>query len=218
MELTKGRRGFTLIELLVVIAIIAILAAILFPVFLKAKQRAVLTRCMSNLKQWNGAMLMYVDATNGRFPFAGSIACYAHSQGPNGLGGSPVCYQALQKYTTKSEDLKWCPAFRGKFKASLGTYGWSLWYNCRHGGNTNVPENAALCSSIEDPVTGELVLKVYSMSDIRNPRKKDWAFEPYPVHDAYGDSYEASTVGYCDGHVGIINMMKGGFYVPRNTP
>ncbi|MGQ9730912.1 MAG: type II secretion system protein [Candidatus Zipacnadales bacterium] len=53
------RRGFTLIELLVVIAIIAILAAILFPVFAKAREKARQTSCLSNLKQLALGTLMY---------------------------------------------------------------------------------------------------------------------------------------------------------------
>ena len=57
---TKTRKGFTLIELLVVIAIIAILAAILFPVFAKAREKARQTTCTSNLKQLSLAMLQYV--------------------------------------------------------------------------------------------------------------------------------------------------------------
>jgi prepilin-type N-terminal cleavage/methylation domain-containing protein/prepilin-type processing-associated H-X9-DG protein len=53
------RRGFTLIELLVVIAIIAILAAILFPVFAQAREAARKTACLSNLKQIGNAAMMY---------------------------------------------------------------------------------------------------------------------------------------------------------------
>jgi prepilin-type N-terminal cleavage/methylation domain-containing protein/prepilin-type processing-associated H-X9-DG protein len=53
------RKGFTLIELLVVIAIIAILAAILFPVFAKAREKARQTSCLSNTKQMGQAYMMY---------------------------------------------------------------------------------------------------------------------------------------------------------------
>ncbi|HEY3268835.1 MAG TPA: prepilin-type N-terminal cleavage/methylation domain-containing protein [Armatimonadota bacterium] len=59
MHNRNPRRGFTLIELLVVIAIIAILAAILFPVFAKARERAKGTACISNLKQMGVAARMY---------------------------------------------------------------------------------------------------------------------------------------------------------------
>jgi len=60
-EQQRRGEGFTLIELLVVIAIIAILAAILFPVFAKAREKARTASCQSNLKQLALASLMYMQ-------------------------------------------------------------------------------------------------------------------------------------------------------------
>ena len=69
MRLGNNREsGFTLIELLVAIAIIAILAAILFPVFAQAKAKAKQAMCMSNLRQVGLAMAMYIGDSDGQMP------------------------------------------------------------------------------------------------------------------------------------------------------
>lgn len=68
----RGNMGFTLIELLVVIAIIAILAAILFPVFVKSKENAKRTGCLSNLKQMSVAIQAYQGDNNGQYPGSGT--------------------------------------------------------------------------------------------------------------------------------------------------
>src|SRR5579871_2682765 len=68
VDMTPRRIGFTLIELLVVIAIIAILAAILFPVFAQAREKARAISCLSNLKQSGTATLMYVQDYDETFP------------------------------------------------------------------------------------------------------------------------------------------------------
>jgi prepilin-type N-terminal cleavage/methylation domain-containing protein len=60
--------GFTLVELLVVIAVIAILAAIAFPVMVKAKQQAQIAECLTNMRQLGQAMHMYTGEYNDRFP------------------------------------------------------------------------------------------------------------------------------------------------------
>jgi prepilin-type N-terminal cleavage/methylation domain-containing protein/prepilin-type processing-associated H-X9-DG protein len=62
------RRGFTLIELLVVVAIIAILAAILFPVFARAQEKARQSNCASNLRQLGLAVHQYTSDYDGRYP------------------------------------------------------------------------------------------------------------------------------------------------------
>src|SRR5882724_457674 len=64
----SNRQGFTLIELLVVIAIIAILAAILFPVFAQAREKARQTSCLSNNKQIGLAVLMYAQDYDEYYP------------------------------------------------------------------------------------------------------------------------------------------------------
>ncbi|MCE5314421.1 MAG: prepilin-type N-terminal cleavage/methylation domain-containing protein [Armatimonadota bacterium] len=81
------RRGFTLIELLVVIAIIAILAAILFPVFSAAKEKARQVSCLSNMMQLSKGFKMYLDDKGGVYPSPSPLD-------NAGLGASSPVYQS----------------------------------------------------------------------------------------------------------------------------
>lgn len=99
------RHGFTLIELLVVIAIIAILAAILFPVFAQAREKARQISCISNLKQIGIGFMMYnQDNDENTLP----IDYTPVTGGPLNLPHNPYWYTLLDPYT-KDVNLFYCP-------------------------------------------------------------------------------------------------------------
>ncbi len=90
-----NRHGFTLIELLVVIAIIAILAALLFPVFARARESARQTYCLNNLKQIGAGVTLYIEDSDGDY-----------------FRGEPYYYrESLQPYLQKRNRGMWlCPS------------------------------------------------------------------------------------------------------------
>ncbi len=113
------KRAFTLIELLVVIAIIAILAAILFPVFAQAREKARQTSCLSNMKQLGLAHLMYTQDYDESFATYASYCPGARVQNPldpndrpggsTGPGRRPMWQWKVLSYI-KSWDLYNCPS------------------------------------------------------------------------------------------------------------
>ena len=107
--LQMNRRGFTLIELLVVIAIIAILAAILFPVFLSAKERAQQTKCASNMKQLGTAIMSYADDWNGVTPYGWQLPRPGQQWGDMTPWGRGVWRDRVKPYV-KSKGIFLCPA------------------------------------------------------------------------------------------------------------
>jgi prepilin-type N-terminal cleavage/methylation domain-containing protein/prepilin-type processing-associated H-X9-DG protein len=146
------RRGFTLIELLVVIAIIAILAAILFPVFTSARQAAWQAKCGAHGKELGIAMMMYLDDNNGRFPSQASLddckklqnitwsyrwplfpasytdvwdAYWGNRSMANGpLGSGEFRYLTLGRYV-KNQDIWVCPAPNGLYSLKF-VYGYRM--------------------------------------------------------------------------------------------
>lgn len=115
------RRAFTLIELLVVIAIIAILAAILFPVFARAKAAAKKTACISNLSQIGKAIGLYMIDSDDVFPHALDPSDRFASNIWNGspewqarIPYMPMMHEALQPYV-KSKEVFQCPGDSGTY-------------------------------------------------------------------------------------------------------
>ena len=103
-----AERGFTLIELLVVIAIIAILAAILFPVFAQAREKARSTACLSNCKQMALAFQMYQQDYDGNYTWQGPLL--GNDVGDFGKpGAAPNWIMQLMPYT-KNKAIFVCPS------------------------------------------------------------------------------------------------------------
>ena len=102
------RKGFTLIELLVVIAIIAILAAILFPVFARARAKAQQNSCLSNLKQLQLGMLMYASDNSQMYP-PGQVGGTFTSGLPAGGAGAVDWPSEIYPYV-KNVQIFMCPS------------------------------------------------------------------------------------------------------------
>lgn len=191
------RRGFTLIELLVVIAIIAILAAILFPVFARAREKARQSSCLSNVKQLALGALMYAQDYDERLV-------------PSAITGNPSDYdnwfELVQPYVKNTQVLI-CPSWSSY---TLG-YGWNyspLTYNWQSPGGYiygGVPlamiAQPAETIMLADSGTHQLSGGGWSSGMtyvITSAREPDNYFV-YLRHN------ETANVAFCDGHAKAQN-------------
>ena len=121
-ESSHRLRAFTLIELLVVIAIIAILAAILFPVFGRARENARRSSCQSNLKQIGLGIMQYVQDYDERYPVR-----YYNNYASGGLEEG---WAYLMQPYVKSTQLLQCPSEPNPATTSINAAGYSdYWYS-----------------------------------------------------------------------------------------
>ena len=196
------RRGFTLIELLVVIAIIAILAAILFPVFAKAREKARQSSCLSNVKQISLAMIQYAQDYDERLvPSANAAYNYVSPDGTpiNVAPPSAMLWMYMIYPYVKNVQIFTCPSYSD---------GWSPTVydgSCGYGKNRYLDVALAL---IDEPARTIMLCDCnYYLSDwdVRadsdSGSGSDNADPPRDTHN------EGSNFGFADGHA---KWLKGG--------
>jgi prepilin-type N-terminal cleavage/methylation domain-containing protein/prepilin-type processing-associated H-X9-DG protein len=232
------RRGFTLIELLVVIAIIAILAAILFPVFAQAREKARVASCMSNCKQIGLAVQMYTNDYDENLPYTGVYGTN-HPVYKQGYGWG--MWVVLLNPYIKSMNLWQCPSGKNsvigpKTDQIKVNYG----YNEYLFHNTEGYSNLAKLASSEVGITNVSVIadsvlpgiyQDWSDSDGFKVPQKEPKFGLARLLCANSKEYNGPTcverhsgggtsIVYADGHAGHMPGSKivGGANLPYERP
>lgn len=221
----NASKAFTLIELLVVIAIIAVLAALLFPVIAKAKERAYQTKCLSNLKQLSAAVINYSSNYDGMFPKARA------KFGQPTWEGTPVitadtAYIDVKKGQlwpyVKSTEVYRCPSEPLKSKVMLNgknievQIALTYTMNCRLFDHLANPKHPLKQSDIARPTK---VLMLVHEKAIADDGDFKWVNDnnsfDYGAINLYSDiHYDGTTVVYVDGHAlwKNFNQLKAEHY------
>jgi prepilin-type N-terminal cleavage/methylation domain-containing protein/prepilin-type processing-associated H-X9-DG protein len=192
----RTRRGFTLIELLVVIAIIAILAAILFPVFAQAREKARAAMCQSNCRQLTNAALMYMQDYDetffGYWPgIDRKILLYPYTK--SGQNNAQL----------DSNQVWFCPSVKNR--TAQASYGFSSSLNFVSLAAIQQPsDTVAICDAGLDSA-GLPLLATHVMSPAKAVNASNG--RPDPRHAG------GVTVGFVDGHVKWTRMSPP-FYYP----
>jgi prepilin-type N-terminal cleavage/methylation domain-containing protein/prepilin-type processing-associated H-X9-DG protein len=188
-KMRRNGKGFTLIELLVVIAIIALLAAILFPVFARARENARRASCQSNLKQFGLAFAQYTQDYDERFPANITLAA---------PGPQLRWYDSIEPYV-KSQQLFVCPSDTHFQRGSaISDQNISYGYNGVWIGGNDTTKPVATLSEIA--FTSQTVLMAdahhQALSNFKAfPKEVADGYQPYPVH------LEGANFAFVDGHV-----------------
>lgn len=181
------RTGFTLIELLVVIAIIAILAAILFPVFAQAREKARQTACLSNEKQIGLAMMQYVQDNDETWPAQAKDAMALADSGI--AGANPYNWRDSVYPYIKNLQIWLCPSDRpnGPLKVATPNVGYHM------NGNLITP-------------TGTTDAQIVAPSNLMILRETGSAL-------VFDRAYLRPVRGQCDGVVSYDRTHKGSFEI-----
>ena len=187
----RRRHGFTLIELLVVIAIIAILAAILFPVFAKAREKARQTSCLSNLKQIATAYMMYFQDFDEEI----MQGCY---------GGACWYYSNPLNAYVKNVQIWQCPSHpHAQVTPGCCAESWmpyppwdTNWYGT-YGLNCKTHWAGTIYAGLETPAQLAVFLDAYNWP----VRPADACLAPWGLPTGLGDWHnEGLNIAFADGH------------------
>ncbi|BCM93516.1 hypothetical protein IAD21_05407 [Abditibacteriota bacterium] len=215
------QRAFTLIELLVVIAIIAILAAILFPVFARARENARRSSCQSNMKQVGLGLLQYVQDYDEKYP----ALCrqYGTTYRNNGVN-SPYSYWQLQVQPyVKSRQLFACPSNTNpiKYGTAAGVFDIDPAYSGNPISVGTSPAAWGGSTSLGQGIFGGDLSSGVSLADVQTPATTIMAFENayddlcYPDEGAnwskdrlFANHLSMGNYLYADGHVKSLRPMN----------